>query len=207
MQTNRRLVSTLCMAAFFYPVPAWSGPDPLVHGARILARESGLPVRSYMSFDFGAEQNTTARSVLVLGTKSEELLLRVRSKLGRGLIAFIGTIHHNDDPKKTQAEVVVAKGTDQFEILRLAQTDGVNYGLETPAIIAELKAWDKEFGIDIRHAMTDQVHLVFKTLPKDRLAFARRAIKFCPDLRGDNPTPSALAVAIHRTKDIVLWWD
>lgn len=194
------------MTGVFFPARAWTAPDPLAEGARILAQESGLPVRSYMTFDFGAERDTSARSVLIPEKGWEELLLRVRSKIGPGLVAFIGTIN-DKTPKKLQVELVVAKASDQFEILRLARTDGVNYGLKTQAIIAELRAWDKEFGIDIRHAQTDQIHLVFKTLPKDRLEFARRAVKFCPDLRQIIPTVPAIAAAIYRTKDMVLWWD
>jgi hypothetical protein len=206
MKPTRRLANTLLMTGVFFPASAWAAPDLLAYGSRILAQESGRPVRSYMTFDFGAEKNTNARSVLVPEKGWEALLLRIRSKMGPGLIAFVGTIN-DENPKKLQVELVVAKGVDQFEILRLAQTDGVNYGLKTEAIIAELKAWDREFGIDIRHAQTDQIHVVFKTLPKDQLAFANRAVKFCPDLRQTIPTVPAIAAALYRTKDMMLWWD
>lgn len=206
MRSMRRFVSTMFMTGMLFPTRTWAVSDLLAFGSRILGQESGLPVRSYMTFDFGTAKNTNARSVLVPMKQWEELLRRVRSKTGAGLVAFAGTLHE-ENPKNVQVELVIAKGLDQFEILRLAQTDGVNYALTTEAIIAVLRTWDKEFGIDILHATTDQIRFGFKTLPKDRLAFARRAVKFCPDLLQTYPTVPAIAVAIYRSKELDIWWD
>lgn len=207
MKHKRRLANTILMTGVFFSGRTWSAPDLLAQSARILFQESGAPVRSYMTFESGEEQDTSARSVLLPDKEFEqELLLRVRSKLGPGMVAFFGTIKEKT-PRNWQVELVVARGVDQFEILRLARTNAVIYGLNTQAIIVKLRAWDKEFGIDIRHATTDQVHFFFKKLPKDRLEFVRRAVEFCPDLRKTFPTVPSIAASIYRNNDLVLWWD
>lgn len=52
--------------------------------------------------------------------------------------------------------IVVAPTTDQFEILRIEQTAGTNYGLRTEDLIARLKLLDRLYGIDITGASEGQ---------------------------------------------------
>ena len=84
-------------------------------------------------------------------------------------------------PKPAGVELVVAPGRDQFDILRTAKTDGTNYDMENEAIVAVLRAWDREFGVDIWQAETDTVQLRLKSVPRNLPAFAQRGYKFCPD--------------------------
>ncbi len=43
----------------------------------------------------------------------------------------------------------MAPGNDQFDILRVAASDAVNYDMLTEDLIRELRAWHRDFGIDI----------------------------------------------------------
>ena len=197
------LACTIWMSA-----QACASPAQLETGAALLAQVAAAPVRSFSTTDFGREQHAGARSVLVPEAAAERLLVQVRQKLGPGLVAFVGVTNSLARPKPAGVELVVAEGRDQFDILRTAQTDGVNYDLDTEAIVKELQSWDREFGIDIWQAETDTVQLRLKTIPKDLASFAQRIHKFCPDVVDQGVGGvRALAKEIEKTKSVYLWWD
>lgn len=188
--------------------PVRASPTGLDAGVALLAQVTARPVRAFSTTDFGREQNPLARSVLVHESAAEGLLKQVRGRLAPGLVAFVGVTNSLAKPQPVGVELVVAQGRDQFDILRTAKTDGVNYDLDTKAIVAELRAWDKEFGIDIWQAETDTVQLRLKTMPKNLLAFAQRVYKFCPDIVDQGVgSVEKLAKEIEKTKSVVLWWD
>jgi hypothetical protein len=185
-------------------------PQPLLApGERILKDATGVSVRPYSTQDFGRARYEPGRSVLVPEKQAEYLLMEVRKRIPKGLIAFIG-VTHDLSPQKSRGfvELVVAEGKDQFDILRAAATDGINFGLNTEAIIKELQSWDQEFGIDIWQAETDTVQLRLKTLPKDLMNFAKRVYKFCPDIADQGAgSVDELARLIGRERAVFLWWD
>lgn len=194
--------------AIWMSAQALASPAQLETGAALLAQVAAAPVRPFSTTDFGREEHAGARSALVPEAAAERLLMQVRQKLGPGLIAFVGVTNSLANPKPEGVELVVAAGRDQFDILRTAQTDGVNYDLDTEAIVKELQAWDREFGIDIWQAETDTVQLRLKTMPKDLAAFARRIYKFCPDVVDQGVgSVKALEKEIGKTKSVYLWWD
>ncbi len=51
-------------------------------------------------------------------------------------------------------DIVVANGGSQFEILRIAQSDVVNYRLVTEDLIKKLTEYNRKHDIDIFHAET-----------------------------------------------------
>jgi hypothetical protein len=120
--------------------------------AVLLAEVTGSEVRDFWTNDFGRERRQGGHSALVPEEKAERMLQAIRKRLQTGYVAFVGTTRNLDDPSVKGAEIVVAPGKDQFDILRLAATDGINYGLGTDEIVARLGAWDSSFGIDIWHA-------------------------------------------------------
>ncbi|MBL0731215.1 DUF4253 domain-containing protein [Piscinibacter sp. HJYY11] len=180
----------------------------LAQGSQILQDATGQPVREFSTQDFGREVYSDGRSVLVAEKQAERLLNLVRTKLPVGLVAFVGVTSSHATPKPNGVELVVAAGKDQFDILRVAATDGVNHGLSTEDVIKELVKWNDEFGIDIWQAETDVVQLRLKTLPKNLRAFANRVYKFCPDIV-DQGTGDVrkLEKLLAQEKAVLLWWD
>jgi hypothetical protein len=181
---------------------------PLLAAERILKEVTGAPVRPFSTRDFGRDEYPGGRSVRVPEKRAEQVLMEARKRLTPGLVAFVGVTRDLSRNPPPGVELVVAPGKDQFDILRVAATDGTNYGLGTEAIVTELKAWDRDFGIDIWQAETDTVQLRLKKPPKDMMAFARRVYAFCPDIV-DQGTGSVeeLARTIAREKAVYLWWD
>jgi hypothetical protein len=96
--------------------------------------------------------------------------------------------------------LVIAPVTDQYDILRIEQTNAANYGSGTEDIIAKLKELDTEFGIDIIGAGFDAVEFLLEQIPEGKKAreLGDWLLEFCPDLyeapaRFEGPT--------------ALWWD
>jgi hypothetical protein len=208
MQAGRPRRAFLIAAALCaFPASA-QPPDLLEAAARILEETTGTAVRPYSTRDFGRERYSGARSVLVPESGAERLLLQVRRKIPRGMVAFVGVTHNLSRPKPAGVELVVAIGTSQFDIVRVAATDGINYGLDTEGIVKELESWDKEYGVDIWQAESDVVQLRLKTQPKDLQSFANRVYKFCPDIVDQGVgNADELAKLIAKEKAVFLWWD
>ncbi|MGE3595966.1 MAG: DUF4253 domain-containing protein [Dehalococcoidia bacterium] len=209
--------SVLVLSGILLSTAAPAGePKALDQAAIELARVTEAPVRLYSTRDFGRERYAGARSVLLRPAESEmqtlvrayQLLLILRRDLPPGIIAFVGTTRSLTEPPAEGVEIVVAEGHDQFDILRVAATDAVNYDMDTEAVIRELEAWDREIGIDIWLAETDRVQMDIKTLPGDVPAFARRVYRFCPDIVDQaDGSVEALAREIARDQVVGLWWD
>jgi hypothetical protein len=204
---NKTLLG-LIASCWLLVLPAYAAPPQLDAGATVLAQVAGKPARVFSTTDFGRTPNPQARSVLVPGQEAPALLALVRAQLPPELVAFVGVTNSLAMPKPAGVELVVAPGRDQFDILHAAKTDGINYDMDTEAIVAELRAWDREFGIDIWQAETDTVQLRLKSMPRNLPAFAQRVYKFCPDIVDQGVgNVKALAREIEKTKSITLWWD
>lgn len=174
----------------------------------VLATVTKFTVRDFWTNDFGRDKRRGGYSVVVPADDAETFLRTIRAQLPAGYVAFVGTTNNLGDLTVRGAEIVVAPGQDQFDIIRLAATDAVNYDKTTEQIIAELKAWDAQFGIDIWQAETDTVQLKLKSLPKDLPAFSQRLYEFCPDIvdQGVGDIES-LQAGIQQERMIFLWWD
>jgi hypothetical protein len=132
----------------------------------------------------------------------------LRREIGPELLAFVGCTRSLAEPPDAGSEVVVASGKDQFEILRLAQSDAVNYHLDTEALVRKLQEYDAQYGIDIFHAETDTIEFRLKARPKDLTAFCKDLYQFCPDIVEQGVgTIAELEKELARTRTVFLWWD
>jgi hypothetical protein len=175
---------------------------------RNLAQISGKSVRPYSTRDFGREQFAGARSVIVSASEAEATLQKIRKVLPPGFVAFVGTTNSLARQKPEGVELVVGEGGNQFEILRIAASDAVNYSKTTEDIIAKLQQWDTAYGIDIWQAETDTIQLRFKKVPTDLGRFAKEVYEFCPDIvEQGTGSVGALEKEIKKTQSLFLWWD
>ena len=180
-------------------------PDELL---AYLARTVGADVRSNCYHDFGRAADGQCASAIVDANQSYELLKQVRSQLPSGWIAYVGTSRWLGEEDHLGVELAVGPGADQFDILRLARSDAINYGMSTEALIQELKRYDRQLGIDILEASTDTVVFNLRQLPTDSLAFAQDVYRFCPDSVDQGMgSVEALAATIVESKQVYLWWD
>jgi hypothetical protein len=113
-----------------------------------------------------------------------------------------------DEQHKDAVEIVIGPGSDQFDILRLARSDAINYGMGTEDLIRKLRGYDATVGLDILQANTDTVVSQLSRLPADPDAFVADVYTFCPDIVDQGTgTVAALRDEIQRTRVLFLWWD
>lgn len=189
----------------------WPQPGVLVtldDVRRWLATTCELNVRAYSSCEFGRERDTRNISVIVGEHEAEELLRRVPTGLGPGLVAYVGTSRWLGDEQPGGVELVVGRGQSQFDILRLARSAALNYDLETEQVIPRFQELHRRFGIDIWRAETDTVVIRFDSLPADVRGLAAELYEFCPDIVDQGcGSVNALTEGIEANKAVPLWWD
>jgi hypothetical protein len=175
----------------------------------MLKEVTGEPVRPFMTYDFGRSQDTRAISAVVPNADALELVSQVRPRLPTGWLVFAGTDSWlGNEDHGDRVELVVGPGDDQFDILRLARSDAVNYDMMTEDLVRKLKTFDKEVGLDILQANTDTVVARIKRLPPDLSTFAKDVYEFCPDVVDQGVgSVEALQAELRRTHQLYLWWD
>jgi hypothetical protein len=164
-------------------------------------------VRPFFTVDFGRQQDKDGISILVPEAQAPKVLERLRQQLPDGLVAFIGTTKPADEDLKG-VEIVVATGKDQFDCVRLAQSEAPNFELTNADLIRKLRTYHKQLDIDIFHAESDTITFVIRKPPADWLALADDIGSFCPDIVDQGVgTVEALAKFIEKSKQVSLWWD
>jgi hypothetical protein len=181
----------------------------LTAAADLLTRTAKQPLRAYSTFDFGRQRDESARSVVVPSEVAEQILHEVRTGLPAGMIAFIGTRNWlGDETHSDQVEIVVAPGKDQFDILRVARSNALNYDMETEDLVRKLTSWDEAYGITIDKAETDRIHLHLHKLPEPLTPFCEDLYEFCPDIVDQGcGSVDDLEEIIREYSTVYLWWD
>jgi hypothetical protein len=177
--------------------------------AHRLGQISGAPARDYSTFDFGRDRDSDAKSVIVRAEQAPQILTQFRQELSADLIAYIGTTRWlSDEAREGDNEIVVAHGTSQFDILRLARTNAVNHEMETEDLIKKLQEYDARHGIDIFHAEADTVEFTLTRMTEDLRAFCEDLYQFCPDIVDQGlGTVQSLEEEIRTCGQVYLWWD
>jgi len=154
------------------------------------------------------EQTETRHNGITFSTDQErarKIILQLKDSLkAKGYRIFLSERHFGYSPD----QVTVIKSNDQFDILRIKQTDGINYGLDNNAVITQLKKWHELYPFEITGADLDWVEAEFIQQPKDMLQFAKEVYKFCPDVvEQGTETVERLAQEMKRSNILYLWWD
>lgn len=98
--------------------------------------------------------------------------------------------------------------TDPYEIMKLAETNGANYDIQSAEIIEQYKKWDTAFGIRPFAIGFDfcECEIINKDIDYKKLA--TEIYQFCPDVVDQGTeTLGALEEELRRTGSIFLWWD
>ena len=174
---------------------------------RLIGTVTKSEVRSHFTTDFGRQHDASGVSVIVPEKKAKGLVETLRAMLTREMLAFFGT-HQWLRRDVQRGQVVVGVRVSQFDILRLARSNGANYNISTEEIIDKLMEYDREVGIRIWHAETDVVEFDLLHTPDDMVAFTADVYAFCPDIidQGDMDVQE-MAEAIAAAGTVYLWWD
>jgi hypothetical protein len=128
----------------------------------------------------------------------------LRAALGGEFTVFIAERQYGFGPDR----LAVIRSSDQFEPLRIMQTNGLNYDVSPDAVIERLQQWDTEFGLEIHGVGFDWVEASFREQPADMAAFAAQVYQWCPDVVDQGTeTVARLAQEMARSNTLYLWWD
>lgn len=164
------------------------------------------PVRDFSTYDFGRNRDTNCVSAIIDLENVRDAFQEILPEIPENTVLFLGTGKWYGEEMHDGVELVIGPGKDQFDILRLARTDGVNYGLRTEDIIRRLEKYNDNFGIRIYHAETDSVSFEMQDLPDEPEEFLEDLYDLCPDLLD----PDLYEVApedLLSERIITLWWD
>ena len=139
----------------------------------------------------------------------------IKFALGKDYTVFIGTTNflapiNDEDIKKGKrySELVITKKTTWDDVLRMAESDAINYGFETEDLINKIKEYDEKYGVNVSHAETDTVVLEFNKLPEDLGELTKDIYEFCPDIVDQGTGEiNSIAESLEDTNSIFLWWD
>jgi ankyrin repeat protein len=146
--------------------------------------------------------------------QASRLLTRLQDELlAEGfLLVFTSAI-----PEAGRMPLILMPTADKYAALLAAGTNGINYGHDTEAVIAWLKAMDDENPFQVGGCGHDFLHGRFTGPIKDAEGLAARMIEFCPDiasqghasLRQMTRDAQIRAIADEMTTAgwFAFWWD
>lgn len=120
---------------------------------------------------------------------------------GSGVCFFQGYNSTEARATKIANILIVMPNADQYEFLRINQTQGNNHLIETDRIIGALKKLENEYEIVILFALLDLVEFIFgkPVEVKNRARIRQRLHRLCP-------SAEELTESI-RSGRVTLWWD
>jgi hypothetical protein len=85
-------------------------------------------------------QRREGHSVLIPESSAQVALVDMRRKMSDGYVSFVGPSERGDSSELQEkvVQLVIAKGSSQFDILRLVGTAAPNHGLTTSDIVSRL---------------------------------------------------------------------
>lgn len=165
------------------------------------------------SYVFNKEENAYVRTVnkqkgIVFNSDAESaynLVFKLRDNFfALGHLIFIS----EEDKAHNIYKIAVIKSSDQFDILRLMQTNGENYNIFNKDVINKLTDWNNKFPFAIIGAGNDWVEAMFQSAPSNAETFANDVYEFCPDVvDSGSGSVKYLADELKDTGILYLWWE
>ena len=151
-------------------------------------------VKKHNGFSFKADQD-----------KAKEIVYDLKDRLkNKGYLIYISDVNFG----YSSDEVSILKSNDQFDILRVEETDGINYGFENKDVITKLQEWNKIYPFQIISAGLDWVEAIFIKKPDNMRKFAKELYDFCPDIVEPGVgSVNKLEKEMERSGMLYLWWD
>ncbi len=199
--------------ALEWPEPPLELPSDLKEAMERISKIAGSEMPSSEEFDidsysarirelFEEENDEVKASLESISPELVELVdypLRKRKQWRSRLEAVRKLLE--ESPYVAYGDVIVAPTNDQFNILRIEETNGNNYEIDTEDIISALRTIHDEHGATILTAGFDNVSFEIERPPIGDQAtlLGKSLIQLCPDLF---EPPKEFPEGI-----VALWWD
>jgi hypothetical protein len=139
--------------------------------------------------------------------RAEEIVFSLRDQFEReGYFIIVGDKNYGLKGKPDEVSIIKAK--DQYEVLQLIQTNGINYEIDNDSVIAIIREFDKKYSLRLIGAGTDWCEFSIERAPDSWLNLANEVYNVCPDVVDQGiGTIEDFAVEMERTKQLHFWWD
>jgi hypothetical protein len=190
-------------------VPAdFEVPNDFPGAVRALERLAGTTAGPLMVRDsLGARTKASGAVIGVRAEMADSLITGAQPRfLERGFFLFRHEPNYGIDGRPD--EVALVPMWDQYRIVKLVGTNGVNFNIANADVIAWLRALEQDAPFVLTGIGDDHIAGRFTGVVADPDAMAQRLYKFCPDVV-DQGTGSVteLASELRRTHTFFCWWD
>ena len=106
------------------------------------------------------------------------------------------------------AALVLFPTDNKLAVVAAVGTEGANYSIQTPEVVAWLKQVDAENPFNLTFCSHEMVGGAFLASVKGAKKLAEKIVEFCPTCLDDGAeTPEELAVLLKKGRSFLLWWD
>lgn len=113
-----------------------------------------------------------------------------------------------DEDWNSLYDITIVKAKDQYEVIRIMNTEGVNYDVTNDMVIEKIKQWDDLVGLRIIVAQSDRVEASIEKLPEDVEGFTQQVYELCPDVIDQGYGDMEEMIKDYKTnKYFWMWWD
>ena len=124
-----------------------------------------------------------------------------------GYLMFLTNLDF-DDKYNSLYDLAVIAGTDQYDILRVVNTEAPNYDLTNDEIVGALKQWEADVEFRIKTADEDRVEADILQMPDNVEAFAIKIYDLSPDTVYQGAgSLEAVVTDIKEDEYFWMWWD
>jgi hypothetical protein len=104
-------------------------------------------------------------------------------------------------------DVFILPCDDQFQLIEMLGTNGINEEVTNEEIIAQMREWDELVGFELIYCDNSGIDCFMERLPEDIEAFAQETIDFCPFLINEEHESMEDYIAyLTQEKYFYLWY-
>ena len=104
-------------------------------------------------------------------------------------------------------DIAIIKASNQFEAVKRAGANSLNYDITNDEIIEKLKKWDSEFGLKITIIDKNIIQASILNKPQDIIKLANEIDEFSPDAKKHYGSLEVMIVNCLKQNELLLWWD
>ena len=113
-----------------------------------------------------------------------------------------------DDNWNSLYDVTIVEAENQYDVLKIMNTEGPNYDVTNEQVINRIKEWDKQVGLKIIVADEARVEAFISNLPYDLIKFTQEVYELCPDVIEQGYGDMDEMIKDYKTnKYFWMWWD
>lgn len=138
-------------------------------------------------------------------TEGYKIIQKVRPQIEKkGYRLFLTGGNTRNDHEK----LAIIRCADELTPLVYMQTNGINYGIETPELVSRLDSVTKELDLKLIMADFDRCEFEIRKTPNDWTKLAKSIYELCPDIVDQGVRDvKELEKELQQSKRLYFWWD